>query len=45
MGCGFVAVVARAEQAAEAASLLASHHPGAAVIGSVTGDAGAISRG
>jgi phosphoribosylformylglycinamidine cyclo-ligase len=44
MGCGFVAVVP-AEQAADAAALLASHHPGAAVIGSVTADAGAIVRG
>ena len=43
MGCGFVAVVP-SEQAADAAALLASHHPGAAVIGRVTGEAGAISR-
>jgi phosphoribosylformylglycinamidine cyclo-ligase len=43
MGCGFVAVVP-SEQAAEAAALLASHHPGAAVIGRVTGEAGAVSR-
>jgi phosphoribosylformylglycinamidine cyclo-ligase len=43
MGCGFVAVVP-AEQAADAAALLASHHPGAAVIGQVTAEAGAISR-
>lgn len=43
MGCGFIAVVP-SEQAADAAALLASHHPGAAVIGSVTGQAGAISR-
>jgi phosphoribosylformylglycinamidine cyclo-ligase len=41
MGCGVVP----AEQAADAAALLASHHPGAAVIGSVTADAGAIVRG
>jgi phosphoribosylformylglycinamidine cyclo-ligase len=43
MGCGFVAVVP-SEQAAEAAALLASHHPGTAVIGSVTGEAGRIAR-
>src|SRR4051794_3995719 len=43
MGCGFVAVVAD-EQAADAAALLASHHPGAAVIGCVTPEAGAVSR-
>jgi phosphoribosylformylglycinamidine cyclo-ligase len=43
MGCGFVAVVPD-ERAADAAALLASHHPGAAVIGSVTPDAGAVSR-
>jgi phosphoribosylformylglycinamidine cyclo-ligase len=43
MGCGFVAVVP-AEQADAAASLLASHHAGAAVIGSVTGNAGEILR-
>jgi phosphoribosylformylglycinamidine cyclo-ligase len=44
MGCGFVAVVP-AEQADAAAALLASHHAGAAVIGSVTGNAGEILRG
>ncbi|MEA2146334.1 MAG: phosphoribosylformylglycinamidine cyclo-ligase, partial [Solirubrobacteraceae bacterium] len=43
MGCGFIAVVPT-EQAADAAALLASHHPGAAAIGLVTGEAGAISR-
>ena len=43
MGCGFVAVVAQAD-AADATALLASHHPGAAVIGRVTGEAGRISR-
>jgi phosphoribosylformylglycinamidine cyclo-ligase len=43
MGCGFVAVVP-AEQAEDATSLLASHHPGAAIIGSVTADAGRIAR-
>lgn len=44
MGCGFVAVVP-ADQGADASALLASHHPGAAVIGSVTADAGQIARG
>jgi len=43
MGCGFIAVVP-GERAADAAALLASHHPGAAVIGTVTPQAGAISR-
>ncbi len=43
MGCGFIAVVPEA-RADDAAALLASHHPGAAVIGSVTADAGAITR-
>jgi phosphoribosylformylglycinamidine cyclo-ligase len=43
MGCGFVAVVPD-EQATEAAALLASHHPGTAVIGRVTGEAGQIAR-
>lgn len=43
MGCGFVCVVP-AEQAAEAAALLAGHHPGAAVIGAVTDEPGAIRR-
>jgi len=41
MGCGFVAVVS-AERADEAAALLAARHPGAARIGSVTGDAGRV---
>ena len=43
MGCGFIAVVP-AEHAAAAAALLGAHHPGTAVIGDVTGEAGAISR-
>jgi phosphoribosylformylglycinamidine cyclo-ligase len=41
MGCGFVAVVP-AERAAEAAELLASRHPGAARIGSVTDEGGRV---
>jgi len=41
MGCGFVAVVPAAG-ADEAAALLAARHPGAARIGSVTGDAGRV---
>jgi phosphoribosylformylglycinamidine cyclo-ligase len=41
MGCGFVAVVP-AGRADEAAALLAARHPGAARIGSVTGDAGRV---
>ncbi len=44
MGCGFVAVVP-AEHAGDAVSVLGAHHPGAAVIGRVTPDAGAIVRG
>jgi phosphoribosylformylglycinamidine cyclo-ligase len=41
MGCGFVAVVP--EAAADAAvALLTAHHPGAARVGSVTGEAGAV---
>lgn len=40
MGCGFVATVPQA-QAAEAVAILAAHHPGTAVIGKVTADAGA----
>jgi phosphoribosylformylglycinamidine cyclo-ligase len=43
MGCGFVAVVP-AEQAADASALLEAHHPGTAVIGRVTANAGQISR-
>jgi phosphoribosylformylglycinamidine cyclo-ligase len=41
MGCGFVAVVPD-ERAADAAALLAGRHPGAARIGSVTGDGGRV---
>jgi phosphoribosylformylglycinamidine cyclo-ligase len=41
MGCGFVAIVP-AERSDDAAALLAAHHPGAARIGSVTGDAGRV---
>jgi phosphoribosylformylglycinamidine cyclo-ligase len=41
MGCGFVAVVPDAA-AGEAAALLAARHPGAARIGTVTGDAGSV---
>lgn len=43
MGCGMVAVMP-AEQAAEAAALLGAHHPGAAVIGTVTAQAGVVTR-
>jgi phosphoribosylformylglycinamidine cyclo-ligase len=43
MGCGFMAVVP-ADQAEDAAALLASHHPGARVIGRVTAEPGQISR-
>jgi phosphoribosylformylglycinamidine cyclo-ligase len=41
MGCGFVAIVP-ADRADEAAAILAAHHPGAARIGSVTGEAGRV---
>ena len=41
MGCGFVAVVPEAA-ADDAVALLAAHHPGAARIGRVTADAGAV---
>jgi phosphoribosylformylglycinamidine cyclo-ligase len=41
MGCGFVAIVPD-EGADAAATLLAARHPGAARIGSVTGDAGRV---
>jgi phosphoribosylformylglycinamidine cyclo-ligase len=43
MGCGFVAVVP-ASQADAAVALLDAHHPGAAVIGTVTADAGRVER-
>jgi phosphoribosylformylglycinamidine cyclo-ligase len=41
MGCGFCVVVP-AEHADAAVALAAERHPGAAAIGSVTGDAGAV---
>jgi phosphoribosylformylglycinamidine cyclo-ligase len=41
MGCGFVAVVPD-ERAGEAVAVLAARHPGAARIGSVTGDGGRV---
>jgi len=41
MGCGF-AVMVPADQAEAAAELLAAHHPGAAVIGQVTGESGRV---
>jgi phosphoribosylformylglycinamidine cyclo-ligase len=41
MGCGFVAMVP-ADQADAAVELLASFHPGAAVIGRITEDAGVV---
>jgi phosphoribosylformylglycinamidine cyclo-ligase len=41
MGCGFVAMVP-ADQAGAAVELLASFHPGAAVIGRITEDAGVV---
>jgi phosphoribosylformylglycinamidine cyclo-ligase len=41
MGCGFCAMVAEAD-AAEAAQLLAERHPGAAVIGRLTEEAGMV---
>ena len=41
MGCGFVAIVPEAA-ADETVALLAAHHPGAARIGTVTGDAGRV---
>jgi phosphoribosylformylglycinamidine cyclo-ligase len=41
MGCGFVAIVPD-ERADEAAAILAGRHPGAARIGSVTGDGGRV---
>jgi phosphoribosylformylglycinamidine cyclo-ligase len=43
MGCGFVCVVP-ADHAGEATSLLATHHPGARRIGSVTDRAGRVER-
>jgi phosphoribosylformylglycinamidine cyclo-ligase len=42
MGCGFCAMVP-ADRADEAVALLAAHHPGTAVIGHLTSDAGLVS--
>jgi phosphoribosylformylglycinamidine cyclo-ligase len=42
MGCGFCAMVP-ADRAHEAVALLAAHHPGTAVIGHLTSDAGVVS--
>jgi phosphoribosylformylglycinamidine cyclo-ligase len=42
MGCGMCAIVP-AERAAEATALLGRHHPGAAVIGRLTGSEGEVS--
>ncbi len=44
MGCGFVCVVAAAD-ADDAVTLLAAHHQGARLIGSVTDRQGAVERG
>jgi phosphoribosylformylglycinamidine cyclo-ligase len=44
MGCGFVAIVPTAEAGA-AAELLATHHPGARIVGAVTDRAGVVTRG
>ena len=44
MGCGFCAIVP-ADRALEVTTRLAAHHPGASRIGTVTGEAGRISRG
>ena len=41
MGCGFCVIVP-ADQAAATAALVAEHHPGSAVIGSVTGRQGMV---
>jgi phosphoribosylformylglycinamidine cyclo-ligase len=41
MGCGFVAMVP-GDRAEEVVALLGAHHPGAAPIGHVTGDAGRV---
>jgi phosphoribosylaminoimidazole (AIR) synthetase len=41
MGCGFCCVVPEA-QAGAAVELLGDHHPGTAVIGSVTAEAGVV---
>jgi phosphoribosylformylglycinamidine cyclo-ligase len=42
MGCGFCVIV-RTDVADAAVALLAAHHPGATVIGRLTGDAGRVS--
>jgi phosphoribosylformylglycinamidine cyclo-ligase len=41
MGCGLVAIVPD-DRADEAAGILGAHHPGAARIGPVTGEAGRV---
>jgi phosphoribosylformylglycinamidine cyclo-ligase len=41
MGCGFVALVPD-DRAADAAALLAAHHPGTARVGTVTGEGGRL---
>jgi phosphoribosylformylglycinamidine cyclo-ligase len=41
MGCGFCAMVP-ADRASDAVALLARRHPGAAVIGKLTGEAGRV---
>jgi phosphoribosylformylglycinamidine cyclo-ligase len=41
MGCGFCCIVPR-KRAEDALSLLAAHHPGAAVVGRVTAEAGRV---
>jgi phosphoribosylformylglycinamidine cyclo-ligase len=43
MGCGFCTIVP-ADAADATVSLLSAHHPGTAVIGTVTGDAGRVSH-
>jgi phosphoribosylformylglycinamidine cyclo-ligase len=42
MGCGFVVIVPE-DRADDAAAILGAHHPGAARIGAVTGEAGRVS--
>ena len=44
MGCGFCAIVAEPD-AGGAVEVLASHHPGSRVIGTVTGEAGEVRMG
>jgi phosphoribosylformylglycinamidine cyclo-ligase len=43
MGCGFCAVVPE-DRAGDAVAILHAHHPGAARIGTVTGEAGRIAH-